>query len=80
MKKHGKIRPSARTTPRVIGQGERLSRAKAIVKSCRLLKQDSSDAEALHLIGLFQIEAEELSEAGLGFELIKALEKKAVFF
>jgi hypothetical protein len=35
--------------------------------------------DVLRLIGLFHIEPEELSEAGLPYESLKALEKYALF-
>jgi hypothetical protein len=44
------------------------------------LRHETDWAEALQLIALFHLDAEELAEAGVGYELLKALERRSAFF
>jgi hypothetical protein len=56
-----------------------INRNTALSKICAQLECTPLHPEALRLIELFQIVPEELSEAGLPYEMLKALEKQALF-
>lgn len=60
-------------------EGERISRLDAISRILDNLELSLNHPEALRLMGLFSIAAEELSEAGLPYEALKALERQALF-
>lgn len=57
----------------------RISRAQALQLIPALLEASPFHPDALYLIALFRLDPEELSEAGLSYELIKALEQRASF-
>lgn len=63
----------------LIKSGTSLRREKVLEKVCDQLACSTLHPESLRLIELFQIVPEELSEAGLSYELLKALEKQALF-
>lgn len=56
-----------------------LSREQAIAQVQDQLTLSDVHPQALRLIELFHIEPEELSEAGLPYESLKALERHALF-
>jgi hypothetical protein len=56
-----------------------MSRSQAIHRVREALEFSSQDTEAMRLIGLFSIDAEELSEAGISYEMLKVLERQALF-
>ena len=57
----------------------RISREQALTLIPTLLEEFPFHPDALYLIGLFQLHPEELAEAGLSYEVIIALERKASF-
>lgn len=80
MRKHPQIRLKAHHhAPCLFESGEALSREQALSQIRGLLSGSRLHAQALRLIDLFQIEAEELAEAGVSFEMLKALERKRLF-
>jgi len=60
--------------------GLRIRRDQAIAQIRLLVNTAVDHPDALRLICLFQITAEELAEAGLAYETLKALEKRGLFF
>jgi hypothetical protein len=80
MSKHPRIRLKSQRLPRFFERGQQLSRAQAIRHVRGLLADTTLNPEALRLIDLFQIAAEELSEAGVSYEMLKALEQRALLF
>jgi hypothetical protein len=56
-----------------------LSRRAAIERVQEQLGMDGFQQEALRLIELFNIDAEELAEAGLAYEQLKALDRQLLF-
>ncbi len=56
-----------------------MSRNQAIAQVQDQLALSEVHPQALRLIELFHIEPEELSEAGLSYESLKALERHALF-
>jgi hypothetical protein len=80
MKKIQKIRMKTNPLPCLFREGERISRDEALLQIRRHMIADGSlHPDVLRLIELFHIEPEELSEAGLPYESLKALEKYALF-
>jgi hypothetical protein len=59
-------------------EGASLSR-QAVLEAVTRQHQSYLDAELLRLIELFRLEPEELAEAGMSYETLKLLEKKAIF-
>jgi hypothetical protein len=53
-----------------------LSRTQALIRVKHLLRRPSAWPKAEHLIGLFNIKAEELLEQGIPLEWVKALEHR----
>jgi hypothetical protein len=80
MSKHPRIRLKSQRMPRFFERGQQLSREQAIHRVRGLLADSAMNPEALRLIDLFQIAAEELSEAGVSYEMLKALEQHAILF
>jgi DNA-directed RNA polymerase specialized sigma subunit len=80
MSKHPRIRLKTQRLPRYFERGQQLSREEAIRQVRGLLDDTALHPEALRLIDLFQIGAEELSEAGISYEMLKALEQHALLF
>jgi hypothetical protein len=80
MSKHPRIRLKSQRMPRFFERGQQLSREQAIHRVRDLLADTTLHPEALRLIDLFQIAAEELSEAGVSYEMLKALEQHALLF
>ena len=54
----------------------KISRDEALCLISKYLEKDPSHSVACYLIDLFNIQAEELTETGLSFELVKALAKR----
>jgi hypothetical protein len=79
MRKSHKIRLRADAVPRFFRAGERISRQEAIERIREYLALSARHPEAVRLIGLFSIAPEELSEAGLSYEMLIALERQALF-
>lgn len=79
MRKNQKIRLKSNHMPRFFREGECISRVDALDQICRHLEFASMHPEAVRLIELFNIVPEELSEAGLPYESLKALERFALF-
>jgi hypothetical protein len=79
MKKNQKIRVKSNHSPRFFREGERISRDEALSRIRHHMASVTLHPEALRLIELFNIEPEELSEAGLPYESLKVLEKHALF-
>ena len=52
-----------------------LTRQEAINMVCEALNEDNVSQKAQDIIGLFGLSGEELAEAGLSYELLKALGK-----
>ncbi len=81
MKKTGRKKPEKirikSASPRRFA---RMTRAQALQLIPALLGELPFHPDALYLIGLFQLHPEELTEAGLGYEVIRALEQRASFF
>ncbi len=59
-------------------EGASLSR-QAVLEAVTRQHQFYLDTELLRLVELFQLEPEELAEAGMSYEMLKLLEKKAIF-
>lgn len=59
---------------------ERMSRAQAIQRICACLKRSTISPRAKELIELFNIHPDELAEAGISFEVLKAVSKQSFFF
>jgi hypothetical protein len=53
-----------------------MSRQQAIHRIRRLLQRSAASTQAEQLISLFNIQPEELSEAGVPFEVLKSLERR----
>lgn len=53
-----------------------LTRDEAVARICRYLDTHADYAAAGELVTLFNIDAEELTEAGVPFESVKALENR----
>ena len=80
MRKSQKIRLKSGAGPTsLLGEGHCLTRDQAIETIRRSLARSVLHPDALHLIGLFSIAPEELTEAGLFYETLKVLEGHAVF-
>ena len=79
MRRSQKIRVKSTEVPRLFGEGQSISRHQAISRIQEHLDAVGLHPEALRLIQLFNIDAEELSEAGLSYESLKALEQRAAF-
>jgi hypothetical protein len=57
---------------------ENLSRRKALARVAGHVRENPTHPEALHLIELFNLDGEELAEAGVPYETLKVLEKKCL--
>lgn len=79
MRKNQKIRMKSSPVPRLFQAGDCLSRQDALIRIREYLSEATLSPDALRLIQLFNIEPEELSEAGLSYECLKALESVALF-
>lgn len=79
MRKNQKIRLKSNHVPRFFREGECISRMDALEQICRHMEFATMHPEALRLIDLFNIVPEELSEAGMPYESLKALERHALF-
>jgi hypothetical protein len=79
MRKSQKIRNKSNYSPYLFRDGEHISRDGAIRQIRRCMTDSLPSPDVLRLIELFHIEPEELSEAGLPYESLKALEKYALF-
>lgn len=79
MKRNQKMRIRSHETPGFFRHGQSLSRYQAIAQIQDCLQLSDFHPEALRLINLFNIVPEELSEAGLSYESLKALERHALF-
>ena len=79
MKRSQKIRVKSNPLPRFFREGERISRQDALCRIQGYMASATLHPEALWLIELFNIEPEELTEAGLPYESLKALERHALF-
>ncbi len=79
MKKHQQIRLKSNVASRFPADGTQLTRAQAIGRIRTSLHQGGCQPETHRLITLFSIHPEELAEAGVAYELIKALERRASF-
>ena len=63
-----------------LGEEGLMTRDQAVERVCNVLENGLSYFEAQRLIGLFSITPEELAEAGISYEEIRALERLAMFF
>lgn len=54
---------------------ESISRRKALRQIIACIRQNPIHPHARHLIELFNIDAEELAEAGVSYEMLRVLEK-----
>jgi hypothetical protein len=79
MRRSRKIRFKPAECPTFLNSGDCLTREQAIHRIRASLAQCISHPEAQHLIGLFSIAPEELAEAGLSYEILKVLERRALF-
>ncbi|MDX2085828.1 MAG: hypothetical protein SFZ03_10630 [Candidatus Melainabacteria bacterium] len=50
-----------------------MTRQQALIRVKRLLHRSAASVRARQLIGLFDLQAEELTELGLDYELVKSL-------
>lgn len=57
-----------------------MTRKQAVNEIMQLLNVDLASPQALALVDLFHIQAEELSEAGLTYERLKSLERRCLHF
>ena len=51
-----------------------LTRSEAVESVCSLILEDTASIEAKNLISLFGLSAEELSEAGISYEILRSLD------
>lgn len=79
MRKASKLRAKFSTDLPFGLEGICLSRPAAIAKIQQCIDVAGIDIQVLRLIELFHIEPEELAEAGLSYEHLKALERKILF-
>ena len=79
MRKNQQIRPKSSHRPCLFQAGDCLSRHDAIIRIREHMEEATLSPDALRLIQLFNIEPEELTEAGLSYESLKALESTALF-
>jgi len=79
MRKSHKIRSTEYAFPRLFQAGDCLSRSDALFSILEAMDEAMLHPRALRLIQLFNIDPEELSEAGLSYEALKALERIALF-
>lgn len=79
MRKNQKIRLKSSQVPRLFQAGDCLSRADALLRIREYLSEATLSPDAMRLIQLFNIEPEELTEAGLSYECLKVLESVALF-
>lgn len=56
-----------------------MSRSEALLRICEVMDEAAVSPDALRLIQLFNIDPEELSEAGMSYESLKVLESVALF-
>jgi hypothetical protein len=68
---------SSRNEATVLHQKKAISRSEALSKVKKLLSRKSTiPSEALDLISLFYLHTDELTEAGVSYEVVRALEKR----
>jgi hypothetical protein len=79
MRKHRAIRQKPQTSFPFLSQGDHLRREDALAQAQVLLARSPVHPDAVRLIQLFHITPEELAEAGLPYETLKALDRKACF-
>ncbi len=79
MAKRSKKQQQIRTTQPIATRFERMTRHRAVREACHLLKKNIDDKNAYALIDLFAIEAEELAECGLCYELLCTIESRCYF-
>ena len=79
MRKNQKIRLKNNPVPCLFQAGDCLSRENALLRIRQALAEATLSPDALRLIQLFNIEPEELTEAGLSYESLKVLESVALF-
>ena len=79
MRKNQKIRLKSLPMPCLFQAGECWSRSDALIRIREALDEATLNPDALRLIQLFNIDPEELSEAGLSYESLKTLESVALF-
>jgi hypothetical protein len=53
----------------------RMTRSQAITMASQLLRRSPTNSQALRLIHLFHIDADELAQAGVPYELLRALDR-----
>ncbi len=63
----------------MLQEGQSMTREQAVTWVQTYLELSDTHPEALRLIELFQMEPEELTEAGLSYESLKTLERHALF-
>ncbi len=79
MRRNRPIRQTAQDIPWFFEEGAQLSRENAIERIRKNLQTSAYSPDAFRLIGLFSVSPEELAEAGLSYEMLKVLEKSALF-
>jgi len=79
MRKNQKIRLKTSPVPCLFQAGDCLSRTDALIRICEAMDEATLSPDALRLIQLFNIDPEELSEAGISYESLKVLESVALF-
>jgi hypothetical protein len=83
MRKNQKIRLKSNPMPCLFQAGDCLSRTDALTRIMHdmenTLHEATLSSDALRLIQLFNIDPEELTEAGVSYESLKALESVALF-
>lgn len=72
--------PSSKGIRELLGRQKVLSRAKALKRIKELLTKESPiPLEAIDLVALFHFQMDELTEAGIPYEMVRALEKRYPF-
>jgi hypothetical protein len=79
MRKNQKIRLKSNPVPCLFQAGDCLSRTDALTRILDDMHETTLGPDALRLIQLFNIDPEELTEAGMSYESLKALESVALF-
>jgi hypothetical protein len=70
-------RQKIHSAPSVFGF-TRLTRIDAITHAATLLRRSPTNREAMRLVHLFHIHYEELAEAGVPYELLRAIERQTL--
>ena len=72
---HGKTNKAAKR--RLLSKQKTLTRARTLRRIKQLLAQDEQfSQELVELLSLFHFQADDLTEAGICYEVVKALEKR----